>query len=333
MAGGDKMLARTCAEVYALLESGHISISQALKCLREIEVRTVHPADESEKTTPKNPQASAPAADTLADCLLELESLIGLKEIKTLVKEMQAFIHIQRRREEELLSTERLVLHMIFKGNPGTGKTTVARLLGRILHGMGVLPRGHLVELERADLVGEYIGHTAQKTREQIKRALGGILFIDEAYSLARGGEKDFGKEAIDTMVKAMEDQKDNLLVILAGYRREMDHFLKANPGLNSRFPIHVDFKDYSIDELLQIATHFLEKKQYRLSQGSQGRLKGMLLERLNGERENFGNARMVRNLIERGIRKQALRLYQRTNANRDDLMLIAEEDIGPFDG
>jgi len=193
---------------------------------------------------------------------------------------------------------------------------------------MGVLAKGHLIEVERADVVGEYIGHTAQKTREQIKKALGGILFIDEAYALARGGEKDFGKEAIDTLVKSMEDHKDNLVVILAGYRQEMDDFLKTNPGLSSRFPIHVDFKDYGIDELLEIAAHLLDKKQYRLSTGSVARLGAILSQRLHSDRENFGNARLVRNLIERGICKQALRLFKLERSSRDELMLILPQDI-----
>ena len=174
--------------------------------------------------------------------------------MKKLVRELQAFLEIQRRRTEARLVAQPVALHMVFKGNPGTGKTTVARVLGRIFHVMDVLPKGHLVECERADLVGQYIGHTAQRTREYIQKAMGGVLFIDEAYSLARGGEKDFGKEAIDTLVKAMEDHKDEFVVILAGYRAEMEFFLASNPGLRSRFPIHMEFPDYTCDELLQIA-------------------------------------------------------------------------------
>ncbi|MDD4563169.1 MAG: AAA family ATPase, partial [Syntrophomonadaceae bacterium] len=153
---------------------------------------------------------------------------------------------IQNRRSELRLKADPTALHMVFKGNPGTGKTTVARILGRIFNEIGILSKGHLLEVERADLVGEYIGHTAQKTREILKRAMGGIVFIDEAYSLAQGGERDFGKEAITTLVKAMEDYRDNLVVILAGYSQEIDRFLKSNPGLRSRFPIHIDFCDYN---------------------------------------------------------------------------------------
>jgi stage V sporulation protein K len=176
------------------------------------------------------------------EIMMELNNLTGLHEVKKLIREIYAFVEIQKRRQKERLATEPLVLHMIFKGNPGTGKTTVARILGKLMKEVGVLPRGHLIEVERADLVGEFIGHTAQKTREQIKKALGGILFIDEAYSLARGGEKDFGKEAIDALVKGMEDHRDNLILILAGYQEEMDWFVEINPGMRSRFPVHISF-------------------------------------------------------------------------------------------
>jgi len=217
---------------------------------------------------------------------------------------------------------------MIFKGNPGTGKTTVARIFGRMFEAMGVLPKGHLVECERADLVGEYIGHTAQKTREQIRQALGGILFIDEAYSLARGGEKDFGKEAIDTLVKAMEDKKDQLVLILAGYRREMELFLQTNPGLRSRFPIQIDFPDYKTAELIQIADLMLKQREYRLTEGARRRLHDMLEQRLRSGDPHLGNARMVRNIIERAIRRQAVRLVRRPQISRNDLMLITEADI-----
>ncbi|MDD3653634.1 MAG: AAA family ATPase [Desulfotomaculaceae bacterium] len=259
----------------------------------------------------------------------ELDALIGLQGVKRLIEEIYAFVEIQRRRQKEKLVAEPLVLHMIFKGNPGTGKTTVARILGKLFKEAGVLPKGHLVEVERADLVGEYIGHTAQKTRDQIKKAMGGILFIDEAYSLARGGEKDFGKEAIDAMVKGMEDHRDNLILILAGYQDEMDWFIEVNPGLRSRFPIHIFFPDYSIRELLAIADLMLQQRQYILSTGAREELR-YIIEREHKRHERSGNARMVRNLIERGIRRQAVRLMQKNCAlNRNDLMTIVRADLG----
>ncbi|MGI5838300.1 MAG: AAA family ATPase [bacterium] len=258
----------------------------------------------------------------------ELDSLIGLEAVKKLVREIQAFVEIQKRRSQERLAAEPTVLHMVFRGNPGTGKTTVARILGAIFREMGVISKGHLVEVERADLVGEYIGHTARKTREHLRRALGGILFIDEAYSLARGNEKDFGKEAIDTLVKDMEDHKHDLILILAGYRNEMEMFLQANPGLRSRFPIHIDFPDYSGSELLAIADLMVQKRQYKLSAAAKEAITSRLTNNGAGSAANFGNARVVRNLVEKAIRRQAVRLVRKKYVTRDELMLLEREDI-----
>ena len=262
------------------------------------------------------------------EILNELNALIGLNKVKQLIEEIYAFVKIQKCRQAEGLAVEPLSLHMIFKGNPGTGKTTVARILGRLFKEIGVLPKGHLVEVERADMVGEFIGHTAQKTREQIKKALGGILFIDEAYSLARGGEKDFGKEAIDALVKGMEDHRDNLVLILAGYQDEMDWFIESNPGLRSRFPVHLSFPDYSTSELLDIADMMLQRKQYELSGGAREELR-FVIERELKCHENSGNARLVRNLIEKAIRKQAVRLLQDgKKITRRELMQLTREDL-----
>lgn len=261
------------------------------------------------------------------EILGELDQLIGLSSVKKLVKEIQAFVEIQKLRQKEKLIYEPMVLHMIFKGNPGTGKTTVARIIGRLFKEIGVLPKGHLIEVERADLVGEYIGHTAAKTRDQIKKALGGVLFIDEAYSLARGGEKDFGKESIDSMVASMENNKDNLIIILAGYQGEMDCFLESNPGLRSRFPIHITFPDYSLDELMEIADLMLKQRQYVLAPLAREEL-NKILQNLTRKHEHSGNARLVRNLIERAMRHQAVRLVDRKNISREDLMAIHKEDL-----
>ncbi|HHU63537.1 MAG TPA: AAA family ATPase [Clostridiales bacterium] len=266
--------------------------------------------------------------DSLIKAKEELNSLIGLDNVKKLIYEIEAYIAIQQKRTLVNLSANNLTLHMIFKGNPGTGKTTIARILSNMFKGMGVLTKGHLVEVERADLVGEYIGHTAQKVREQIKRAMGGILFIDEAYSLARGGEKDFGKEAIDTLVKSMEDYKDSFILILAGYRDEMEHFLRTNPGLRSRFPIHIEFKDYTKDQLMDIAQLMVEKKQYKLSQGARRKLYTILTKSFSTMENTTGNARLVRNIIERAIRKQAVRLVNKKNITRDELIYLLEEDF-----
>lgn len=268
----------------------------------------------------------------VASILQEMDNLIGLECVKQLVREVYALVEISRRRREHRLNTDSVVLHMVFKGNPGTGKTTVARLLGRLLAELKVLPKGHLTEVERADLVGEYIGHTALKTREQLKKAMGGVLFVDEAYSLNRGGEKDFGKEAIDTLVKAMEDHKNEFVLILAGYRREMETFMRTNPGLESRFPIHITFPDYTSDELLEIANSMLAERQYCLSGDARDFLARYLGELVSAKKSNFSNARMVRNLLERAIRRQALRLVASGQNSREELMLIRKDDFFPLE-
>lgn len=264
----------------------------------------------------------------LTDVLNELNSLTGLSEVKKVVHEIQAYLEIQHQRNLFGLNADALTLHMIFKGNPGTGKTTVARILGRMFAQIGVLPKGHLIEVERADLVGEYIGHTAQKTRAQVKKALGGILFVDEAYSLGRGGEKDFGKEAIDVLVKAMEDHRDLFVLILAGYLDEMNYFLSLNPGLRSRFPLQIDFPDYTVDELIEIAETMAEERQYTISPEGIFMLRHSL-NRLSRERSlSFSNARYIRNLLEKAFRRQAMRLVKEKQYSRKKLMVLTPEDL-----
>lgn len=315
----------TWEELLARLARGELASHQVLAAWHE--QQTAAPG-----AGPPHPEPTAepPAGDPalVEEALRELRQLTGLREVAELAREAAALVEVQRRRRAHGLRVEPLVFHMVFTGNPGTGKTTVARILGRLFKGLGVLPQGHLVEVERADLVGEYIGHTAQKTREQLKKALGGILFVDEAYALARGGEKDFGKEAVDTLVKAMEDQRDQLVLILAGYRVEMEHFLRMNPGLRSRFPIQIDFPDYTTAELLEIARHMAAERQYRLSPAVQRRLTRMLEERRLLRGPTFGNAREVRNLLEGAIRRQAVRLVRQERTSREELMLLSAEDF-----
>lgn len=275
-----------------------------------------------------HPREAAPAGDSLEQVLAELHALVGLKPVKRAVESIRAYVEIQQRRQAFGLANEPMVLHMAFKGNPGTGKTTVARLIGRMFRHLGVLSKGHTVEVERADLVGEYVGHTAQRTREQIRRALGGVLFIDEAYSLARGGEKDFGKEAIDALVKAMEDHRHEVVVIMAGYPREMGLFLRLNPGLRSRVPFLLNFPDYTDEELLQIADRMLDRRDYRLSPEARERLAAVLAGHRLLEPFSFANARLVRNLLEEAIRRQAVRLQPRAELTREELMLLREADV-----
>ncbi len=267
---------------------------------------------------------------SFGDIFKELDQMVGLEHVKELVYEIYAMLQISQYRADAGLQSKSHVYHMIFKGNPGTGKTTVARLVAKLFHRMGVLSKGHFIEVERADLVGEYIGHTAIKTRELVKKALGGILFIDEAYSLARGGEKDFGKEAIDALVKAMEDHREDFILILAGYSEEMEQFLTLNPGLPSRFPIQIDFGDYSVDELLLIAESMAKEREYVLLPGATHRLKQMLTEEKHVFWRSFANARYVRNILDKAVRNQAVRLlHQHPNVpSKQELMTLRPEDL-----
>jgi ATPases of the AAA+ class len=275
--------------------------------------------------------APLPAADHYADIQKDLEPMIGMDNVKALVYEVYALLYVSRMRTEAGLSGGSQVYHMIFKGNPGTGKTTIARIVAKLFQKMGVLSKGHLIEVERADLVGEYIGHTAQKTRDLVRKAMGGVLFVDEAYSLARGGEKDFGKEAIDTLVKAMEDHRNQFVLILAGYPLEIEQFLMTNPGLPSRFPIQVEFPDYSVEQLLQIGESMAKERDYVMLPQTVFKLRQLLMQEKQNEMFSFSNARFVRNTIEKAIRHQAVRLIgQYTNAvpGRQELMTIRPEDI-----
>jgi stage V sporulation protein K len=258
----------------------------------------------------------------------EFDRYVGLDMMKSFVREMYAWLYLNTIREEKGLKTSRQALHMVFKGNPGTGKTTVARLIAKLLKDMNVLEKGHLLEVERADLVGEYIGHTAQKTRELVEKAMGGILFVDEAYSLARGGEKDFGKEAIDTLVKVMEDRQHNFVLILAGYPKEMDHFLQLNPGLPSRFPMVVTFPNYTSAELLEMLHQMAKERDYHISPGAVDYIQELLMISKDYERKHFSNGRFIRNLLEKAIRMQAVRLMHQDSYNQESLLTLMKVDF-----
>ncbi|KAB2337601.1 stage V sporulation protein K [Cytobacillus depressus] len=275
------------------------------------------------------PKVIPPEHTALKDIEEELNALVGMEEMKRMIKEIYAWIYVNKKREDVGLKAGKQALHMMFKGNPGTGKTTVARLIGKLFQKMNVLSKGHLIEAERADLVGEYIGHTAQKTRDLIKKAIGGILFIDEAYSLGRGGEKDFGKEAIDTLVKHMEDRQHEFILILAGYSREMEYFLTLNPGLHSRFPLVIDFPDYSITQLLEIGDRMLKEREYSLSHEAEKKLRDHLQWiKIHLNPLSFSNGRYIRNVIEKSIRAQAMRLLMQNSYERHELVTLRSNDL-----
>src|SRR5690625_1089374 len=258
----------------------------------------------------------------------QLSSFVGLNHMKKTVKEIYATLLVNKKREELGLMKSKQVLHMMFKGNPGTGNTTVAIKLANLYHDLGILSNGHFIEAERADLVGEYIGQTAQKTRSLIQKAIGGILFIDEAYSLARGGEKDFGKEAIDTLVTHMENNHHDFALILAGYPAEMDEFLLLNPGLQSRFPFRLDFKDFTVDELIAIAKQMVAEREYEMTMSAEWKLRAHLLRKTVDIDWNFSNARYVWNLIEHSIRIQDVRLMGKDHVSIEDLVQLTDSDI-----
>jgi probable Rubsico expression protein CbbX len=254
--------------------------------------------------------------------------LIGLKPVKTRIRETAALLLVDRIRKKLELTSETPTLHMSFTGNPGTGKTTVASRMSEILHHLDYVREGHLVSVTRDDLVGQYIGHTAPKTKEVIKRAMGGVLFIDEAYYLYRPeNERDYGQECIEILLQVMENNRDDLVVILAGYKDRMDRFFHSNPGMRSRIAHHVDFPDYSPEELLAISRLMLAEQNYRFSEEAEQAFAKYI--RLRMTLEHFANARSIRNALDRARLRQANRLFVSSGKlSRVDLMTIEAEDI-----
>ncbi len=267
--------------------------------------------------------------DSLEDALGDLNQLIGLKKVKAEVNQLTNFIKVQQLREKEGLSKNKLSLHMVFGGNPGTGKTTVARLLGRIYGAMGVLQKGHLVETDRSGLVAEYSGQTAPKTNKVIDSAMDGVLFIDEAYSLiADSSEDPFGHEAVQALLKRMEDDRDRLIVILAGYPNEMTRLLESNPGLSSRFAHRIDFADYTPEDLAGIWMLIARKNQYEMNAAAMGKLLVGLQWLFDRRDKHFGNGRLVRNTFEKSIRHLADRIVNSSPITKELLTQIEAADI-----
>ena len=289
------------------------------------------PADVAADPVETAADLDAALAESRVETLLgTLETeLVGLAPVKTRIREIAALLLVEKLRGQVGLSTGPPSLHMSFTGNPGTGKTTVAMRMAEILHGLGYIRKGHLVAVTRDDLVGQFIGHTAPRTKEVLKRAMGGVLFIDEAYFLSRPeNERDYGQEVIEILLQVMENQRDDLVVILAGYRDRMERFFAGNPGMSSRIAHHIDFPDYAPEELAAIARLMLERLQYRLSPEADRALVEYIERRR--KRPNFANARSIRNALDRARLRQANRLFGRHGAklSREELMTIEAADI-----
>ena len=283
-------------------------------------------AGKEEKTV--QTKAEEQPKPSLEELMEQLDSLVGLDEVKKDVKSLVNLMKVRKLRQENGLPVPPMSLHMVFMGNPGTGKTTVARLISGLYAAIGVLSKGQLVEVDRSGLVAGYVGQTALKTQEVIKSALGGVLFIDEAYSLSSGGENDFGREAIETILKAMEDHRDDLIVIVAGYSGPMGDFLSSNPGLESRFNKYFTFPDYTGEQLMAIFSAQCNKNGYKLTEESEKAARE-LFDRLYEERnENFGNGRDVRNRFEDMIVRQSNRVAMMESPGKEDLMAVLPEDL-----
>ncbi len=278
---------------------------------------------------PKTEAEKSPEKPDLEQLLRELDSLVGLEDIKKNVRSLINLAKVRKLREEHDLPTPAMSLHLVFMGNPGTGKTTVARLIARLYYAIGVLSKGQLIEVDRSGLVAGFVGQTAIKTDEAVKKAIGGVLFIDEAYSLAANtGENDFGREAIETILKGMEDNRKDLVVIVAGYEELMERFISSNPGLASRFNRYFVFDDYDGGELYRIFVSMCEENRYRLTVEAQEYAKKLFSDLYEHRGPNFGNARDVRNIFENVIGIHADRVASDPDIDERDLTVVFREDI-----
>ncbi len=285
-------------------------------------------AGKGQSQTQQEAAVEEPERPSLEELMAQLDDLVGLQTVKKEVKSLTNLIKVRKLREEAGLPNTAMSLHMVFLGNPGTGKTTVARLMAGLYAAIGALSKGQLVEVDRSGLVAGYVGQTALKTQEVIQSAMGGVLFIDEAYSLANGGENDFGREAIETILKAMEDHRDDLVVIVAGYDEPMEKFISSNPGLQSRFNKYMYFPDYNGEELMAMFRSRCKKNGYVLTEEADEFALALFCDMYENRDDNFGNGRDVRNRFEDVVSRQANRLAAMEAPTKDDLMTIIKADL-----
>lgn len=328
----DETLEKQIDVIKKLSENSGAYVPEELPKINEPkpEMAKTEKTDKTEKAeAEKQEEAEAvEPPEKIEDLLTELHSYIGLERVKGEVESLINMVKIHKLREQHGLPTVDMSLHMVFSGNPGTGKTMIARLMARIYKSLGILSKGQLVEVDRAGLVAGYVGQTAPKTREAVEKALGGVLFIDEAYSLTYHKDaSDFGMEAVDTLLKLMEDNRDDLIVIVAGYDGLMDEFVRSNPGLESRFNRFLHFDDYTMDEMLEIFKSRCDKGGYTLADGALDRVRAFI-EKQNVDSVTFGNARGVRNLFEQILVCQANRLAAVSEITKETLMSITEADV-----
>ncbi len=289
--------------------------------------KTEEKKDKADAAPQSEPEKQEEPAPTMEELQAELDSYIGLQAIKKEVNNLINMVTVYKLRKEHGLPTVDLSLHMVFSGNPGTGKTMIARLMSKIYKALGILSKGHLVEVDRSGLVAGYVGQTAIKTSKVIEEAKGGVLFIDEAYALTDRGENDFGREAVDTLLKAMEDNREDLVVVVAGYDGLMDDFIHSNPGLESRFNRFLHFDDYSLDEMMDIFKLRCRQATYKLADGAEEEVR-KLIEEQNEDPIAFGNARGVRNIFEDILVQQANRLAHAETVTAETLMEILPRDV-----
>lgn len=293
------------------------------------DVEKVPTTDYSKKTISSPVQKSENLKhEETHDFMAELEGMIGLGRVKEEVKSLRNFVLVQKERRRQGLKTMNVSYHCVFSGSPGTGKTTVARIVAGIYKDLGILKNGHLVEVQRSDLVAEYEGQTATKTNKKIDEALDGVLFIDEAYTLNGGEQDQFGIEAINTLLKRMEDDRGRLVVIIAGYSDEIKQFIGTNPGLESRFNRYIHFDDYTEQELMNIFIYNLKKSQYKITQEAYDYVFEIISDKVMHKDNRFGNARYVRNIFEKMVQKQADRLSQGKISGKDELVILRIEDV-----